>query len=116
MFNHLPWADGLTWLLSLFFIINGAINLAGPPALREGFARWGFPSWWHLVNAAVLFACGILLAFPDLRFFGFALGLLECLAIYAVLIRHGDYRHLPPSIVLLLLMALAFAGLYGPLS
>jgi len=116
MFNDFPWADGLAWLLTLFYIINGAINLAGPPAMREGFARWGFPSWWHLVNAAVLFACGILMAVPQVRLFGFALGALHCLAIFAVLIRHGDYRHLPPPAVLLVVLALTSAGLYGPLS
>ena len=44
------------------------------------------------------------------RSLGFALGALECLAIYATLIRHRQFAHLPPSIVLMVLIALAFWG------
>jgi hypothetical protein len=54
-----------------------------------------------------------LLAFPQTRPFGFLLGLLEFMAIYATLLRHQAFSHLPPSVVLLVVMAIAYWGLYG---
>ncbi|MNL57359.1 hypothetical protein D3C87_1809150 [compost metagenome] len=81
--------------------------------MRDNYQRWGFPEGWHIVNGAVCLAIGVLLLVPSLRPFGFALALLECLAIYATLIWNKDASHLPPSVILLALIALAYWGLYG---
>lgn len=107
------WAEWLTWLLALFFVVNGVINFTGPQAMRDGFRDWGFPPYWHLVNGAILLLTGLLLAYPPTRPLGFLLGLLECIAIYATLIRHRAFSHLPPSVVLLEVMAIAWWGVYG---
>jgi uncharacterized membrane protein HdeD (DUF308 family) len=107
------WPTLLTYVLTAFFLANGVINLMGKQALRDGFARWGFPAWWHLVNGAVLLVAGVLLAYPPTQFLGFALGALECLAVFATLARHRDWAHFPPSVILLVLLALAYWGTYG---
>lgn len=113
MISGFPWAMLLTWLLTTFFLADGVINLIGKQVPRDGFVRWGFPSWWHLVNGAVLFVTGVLLAYPPTQFLGFALGALECLAIYATLVRHREWAHFLPSVVLLALLATAYLGTYG---
>ena len=107
------WAVLLTGFLGLAFVGNGVVNIAGPRAMRDNYRRWGFPEGWHIVNGAVCLAIGVLLLVPSLRPFGFALALLECLAIYATLIWNKDASHLPPSVILLALIVLAYWGLYG---
>jgi hypothetical protein len=107
------WAQWLTWLLAAFFAVNGVINITGPKAMRDSFAEWGFPGYWHIVNGAILLLTGILLVLPQTRPFGFGLGVLECLAIYITLIRHKAFSHLPPSVVMLIVLGVAWWGLYG---
>ncbi|MBI4048396.1 MAG: DoxX family protein [Devosia nanyangense] len=107
------WPVWLTWLLVVFFVGDGIVSAIGPEPMREAFVNWGFPDWWHWVNAAVCLTIGILLAFEVTRPFGFLLGALECFAIYVTLIRAGEFAHLPPSIVLLALITLAYWGNYG---
>lgn len=107
------WALLLTGLLSIFFLGDALVSAIGPKPMRESFVKWGFPGWWHLVNAAVCLAIGVLLLVPALRPFGFVLGALECLAIFATLIRNKEPGHLPPSVFLLGLLCVAYWGLYG---
>lgn len=107
------WALLLTGLLAVAFIANGIVNAIGPKVMRDNYARWGFPNGWHLVNGAVCLIIGVLLLVPGLRPLGFLLGALECLAIYATLIWNKDWSHLVPSVILLVLLGLAYWGLYG---
>lgn len=107
------WALLLTGILSIFFLGDAVVSAIGPKPMRESFIKWGFPGWWHLVNAAVCLAVGIMLLVPALRSFGFALGALECFAIFATLIRNREPGHLPPSVFLLGLLWVAYWGLYG---
>lgn len=107
------WALLLTGLLSIFFLGDALVSAIGPKPMRESFMKWGFPGWWHLVNAAVCLTVGILLLVPGLRPLGFALGALECLAIFVTLIRAKEPGHLPPSVFLLCLLCVAYWGLYG---
>jgi hypothetical protein len=107
------WALLLTGLLSIFFLGDALVSAIGPKPMRESFVKWGFPGWWHLVNAAVCLAVGVMLLVPALRPLGFALGALECFAIFATLIRNKEPGHLPPSVFLLGLLCVAYWGLYG---
>ncbi|KKB80840.1 hypothetical protein VW35_01155 [Devosia soli] len=107
------WALILVGVLSIFFIGDAVVSAIGPKPMRESFVKWGFPGWWHLVNAAVCLAVGLLLLVPTLRPFGLLLGALECLAIFATLIRAREPGHLPPSVFLLGLICVAYWGLYG---
>ena len=113
MFIGYGWAEWLTFGLAAFFIATGFVNFTGPAGMRRGFEEWGFPNWWHYVNGTVLLATGMLLIILPTRLVGFGLGLLECLAIYITLLRHRAYGHLPPSVLLLAALALAYMGLYG---
>jgi len=113
MIFGLTWADWLTVLLVLFFAGNGVANIVGPQPMREGFAHWGYPPYWHLVNGALQLGIAVLLAFPTTRLFGFGLAVLLCIAIYVTLIRHRELAHLPPSVVLLVVLAVTAWGLYG---
>jgi hypothetical protein len=107
------WALLLTGLLGIFFLGDGVVSAIGPKPMRDSFVKWGFPGWWHLVNAAVCLATGVFLLIPALRPLGFALGALECFAIFATLIRNKEPGHLPPSVFLLGLLCAAYWGLYG---
>lgn len=107
------WATWLTWLLAAFFLADGVMSAIGPEPMRLAFANWGFPSWWHLVNAVVCLLVGIMLLFPATRPLGFLLGAAECFAIFAVMIHHREFAHMAPAAVLLLLLTLAYWGSYG---
>lgn len=113
MLVELDWATWLTWLLVAFFLADGVISAIGPAPMRAAFVKWGYPGWWHLVNAAVCLVIALLLVFPQTRQFGLMFGVLECVAVFATLIRHGELTHLPPAIVLLALLVLAYWGNYG---
>ena len=86
-------------------------NLAGLEGVREGFRRWGFPPWFHLLNGTVNLVTGVALIWPPTRGLGLRLSVLICLAIWITLIRHRDLRHLPPSVLLFALTLLAAWGL-----
>ncbi|MBJ3785831.1 DoxX family protein [Devosia sediminis] len=108
------WAIALTATLGVFFLADGFVSLIGPKPMRVAFVRWGYPRWWHLVNAAVCLTIGVLLFIPPLRPIALILAALECLAIFATMIRNRQPAHLPPSVILLALVALAAWGLYAP--
>ena len=107
------WAQVLVGILGVFFLGDGVVSAIGPKPMRESFVKWGFPAWWHLVNAAVCLTTGVLLLIPGLQPFGLILGALECFAIFATLIRNNEAAHLPPSVILLALILVAYWGLYG---
>jgi len=107
------WAILLTGFLGIAFVANGVLNAIGLAEMRKNYARWGFPNGWHLVNGAVCLTIGILLLVPALRPFGFILATLECIAIYATIIWNRDLGHIVPSVVLLIMLGLAYWGLYG---
>jgi hypothetical protein len=107
------WPFLLTCLLGLAFIVNGVANAIGPREMRENFTRWGFPRGWHLVNAAVCLTTGVLLLVPPAVPIGFVLAALECLAIYLTLVINREFKHLPPSMILLAILGMAFFGTYG---
>lgn len=113
MIFGVAWAVWLTWLVALLFFVNGVANLFNPKPFRESFERWNFPPWFHLFNGAVQIVTGVLLAMPATRGFGFALGLLVCLAVYATLIRVRELSHAGPVTVLTGLTLLAAWGLWG---
>lgn len=94
------WAVWLAWLLAAFFAVSGILNIAGFRPMRDALLGWGYPPWFHLANGAFDFLTAATIAWYPTRPLGLLLGALLCLVIWAMLLRHRDYRHLPPSIVL----------------
>jgi hypothetical protein len=104
MIFGIDWTMWLTWLLAAFFIVNGVVNWFGPKPMLDGYARWGFPGWFHRFNGTVQLGAGVLLLFPVTFHAGIALGLAVCLGIFATLIRHKEFSHLPPGVILFALL------------
>jgi hypothetical protein len=104
-------ASVLNYLLVAFFLLGAAINVAAPPTVRDEFARWGFPSWFHLVVSALELAAAVLLALPAYRKFGVAIGGMAMLGAAAVVLYHGEFAHtLAPGAVLVVLVAFIWTG------
>lgn len=97
----------LAWLLAAFFTFGGVLNLALPEPIRNDYARWGYPDWFHYVTAALEFLVAAALLFPNTRIFGAALGSAVMAAAVGTTLFHREYKHaLAPSLALLLTGAL----------
>ena len=103
----------LSWLLTLAFLGAGIVNAAGSAAIRDGFVRWGYPRWWHLVTAGLEVLAAALIAVPAARVAGLMLGAAICVAAVATVVRCKDYGHVAPAVVLAALSALDLALLVG---
>lgn len=89
------------------FLIGAAVNTSGHRKIRASFVKLGFPSWWCWVTGALEFAVAALLIVSGTRMIGVALGACIMLAAIVAVIRAGNYRELPPSVLFLALLALA---------
>lgn len=103
----------LAWLLALAFLGAGVVNAAGPAVIRDGFVRWGYPRWWNLVTGGLEVLAAALIAAPAARIAGLMLGAAICVAAVATVVRHRDYGHVAPGVVLTALSALDLALLMG---
>ncbi|OCX66354.1 hypothetical protein BFP70_05670 [Thioclava sp. SK-1] len=97
----------LALLLAAFFLIGAAGNAIGPGPVRADYARWGFPSWFRHVTAALELATALLLVLIEQRLFGIALGGAVMAGALLTLIQHQEFRHaIAPAVVIALLLAL----------
>jgi uncharacterized membrane protein YoaK (UPF0700 family) len=103
----------LAWLLALAFLGAGVVNAAGSAAIKDDFVRWGYPRWWNLITGGLEVLVAALIALPAARVVGLALGAVICVAAVATVVRHRDYGHVPPSVVLTALSAFELALLVG---
>ena len=103
----------LAWLLALAFAGAGVVNVAGSAATKASFVRWGYPSWWNLVTGGLELLAAALIAIPAVRVAGLGLGGAICVAAVATVVRHKDYGHVAPALVLTALSALNLALLAG---
>jgi uncharacterized membrane protein YphA (DoxX/SURF4 family) len=96
----------LAWLLTLFFVVGGVVNLVAPPAIAQQYRKWGYPDWFHAITGGLEIIAAILLAIMPTRVLGAALGGVVMLAAVITVIINGEHkRALLPAIVLLLLAA-----------
>jgi len=95
------------WLLVAAFFGAGLFNAIGTRATREGFVRWGYPSWWHGVTGGLEILSAILIALPSGRAAGLVLGAIVIAAAVLTVLRNRDYQHLAPLGVFVALLALA---------
>jgi phosphatidylglycerophosphate synthase len=96
-----------TWLLVAAFFGAGVFNAAGARATREGFVRWGYPSWWCRVTGGLEILSAVLIALPPLRVVGLGLGAIVIVAAALTVLRHREYVHLAPLGAFLALIAVA---------
>jgi uncharacterized membrane protein HdeD (DUF308 family) len=111
MISSHDWATWLTYLLAAFFCINGVVNVIGPKVMRDSFAAWGYPSWFHITNGVIQLTAGVLLLSDATRVVGLALGVLVCIGVFATLIRFRQFAHLPPGVILCALLLIDLWGL-----
>lgn len=98
------------WILVAFFALGAVINFVAPKFLRENYARWGYPAWFHRVTAAFELVTAFLLVFPATRLPGAILGAVVMLAAATTTLRHREYTHSLAPLTALLLTSLT-AGL-----
>jgi hypothetical protein len=91
--RDLPWRSIFAWLLAGFFVVGGLTNLFAPASIREDFARWGFPGWFHYLTAACELSSAALIAFRPTRIAGTALASAIMVSAATTLILHGEYLH-----------------------
>lgn len=104
----------LVWIAAAFFLFGGLSNLIGPPGIRASYRRWGYPSWFRFVTAALEFMVAAMLLMPDYRVAGAILGTAIMLAATATLLRNREYGHaIAPPIVILLIAACAMLATSG---
>ena len=95
------------WLLVAAFAGAGLFNAIGTRSTREGFVRWGYPSWWHRVTGGLEILSAILIALPLGRAAGLGLGAIIIVVASLTVLRHREYLHLAPLGMFLALIALA---------
>jgi hypothetical protein len=92
------------WLLMAFFTLGGVINLFSLKDNAAEYARWGYPSWFHIVTGLLELATVVLLALTTTRLYGAGLGACVMLAaIGTLLLNHEAPRVVAPAVVLLVL-------------
>ncbi|MBR0653138.1 DoxX family protein [Roseomonas terrae] len=96
----------LNGLLAVFFLVGGTLNLFPPDAIRQDYARWGYPAWFHLVTGTLELLASGLIAMPRTRELGRAIAAVVMLGALTTLLVFADYGHaMAPAIVLAALLA-----------
>ena len=111
MILNYAWAVWLAWILAAFFLVNAVLSLVGFKPIKDGLRAWGFPAWFHVFNGLLQAVIGLMIAWYPTRPFGLLLALLLCVAIWITLARHRAWSHVPPSIILFLVVLLDAWGL-----
>jgi hypothetical protein len=91
------------WLLVIFFVVGGCINMAAPKPIAAQYATWGFPNWFHFVTGGLELATAILLTMSLTRIAGAVLGSAIMLAAATTVTLNRMYRHaiLPATVAIL---------------
>lgn len=93
----------LAWALAVLFAAGAALNWIAPLAIRQSYARWRYPDWFHYVTAMLELAAAVLLAVASTRSLGVALAALIMAAATLTLLRHREFGHaVLPALVLAL--------------
>jgi uncharacterized membrane protein YphA (DoxX/SURF4 family) len=100
---------GLPIALGLVMVGHGGVTCAGPPFVRENFARWGYPDGFHLVTGGLEVAVGLLLLIPVTSRAGAIGSAILVLVAVAMQIRSGDWGNLRLAAVLMAASVAAIA-------
>lgn len=94
-------AHGLAWLLAAYFAFGAYNNGFPTPQTVASYERWGYPPFFYYVTAALELSAAILIAVPQYRIAGAALGALLMLAAIGTLVVHGACSHTRPPLLIL---------------
>ena len=100
---------GFPIALGAVMIGHGGVTCAGPPLVRENFARWGYPAGFYLVTGVLEVVVGLLLLIPMTSRAGAIGSALLVLAAVAMQFRSGDWGNLPLAAVLMTASVAAIA-------
>jgi hypothetical protein len=101
------WQTLLCGILCAFFLLGSVVNFRAPKPIAELYLKWGYPSWFHFVTAALELTTAVCLAFAGTRLVGVVLGCLIMAAAVITVVAHRDYpRAVLPTVVFLLVALL----------
>lgn len=101
----------IAYLLSVFYVFGAYSNAFPSDAIAANYARWGYPSWFHIITAGLELAVAALLIPAATRFWGAVLGTLVMTAALATLVINGLAAHgLPALVVFVASAAVAVAS------
>jgi len=103
---HIPTSSIFAWLLAVAFTGAGIANAVGGETIQSQFQRWGYPAWWNFMTAAVELLDAVLIVRPETRILGLALGAVIMFAATATVIWRREYKHLPPCLAFVTLIAI----------
>lgn len=95
------WVRWLVYLLAAMSFGGAIVNMRPPKPLAEDYVKWGYPSWWHYVTAAVSLVSGAMLLYPPTCGAGALLLAGLAVAAIATLVRHGQITKALPAFFLL---------------
>ena len=99
-------------LLAALFGVIGGVQLAGPRFLRDAYARWEYSQGLRIVTGLLDIAAAVMLADPDMRGWGIALGAVLIFGSVVTLLNHRHYAAAGAAI--LMMAALVPAALAVP--
>ena len=88
-------------LAAVFWVI-GFIHLLGPRFLRDAFEEWNYGTPVRVVTGALEITAALMLADPELRGWGIALGALVMAGAVITLLSHEQYLCAVPTMALML--------------
>jgi hypothetical protein len=91
----------VAWSVATIFAIAALVNLSGPRALRDAYARWGYPRRFHLITGTLESIAAAFLAVPETRIWGVAVAGIVLFVAVVTLLNHRQYLYAVPGIVLL---------------
>jgi hypothetical protein len=100
--------------LAALFAVIGVVQLLGPRFLRDAYARWEYSQSLRIVTGILDIATAALLADPDLRGWGIALGGVLTFGSVVTLLNHRHYAAAGAAI--LMMVAFVPAALAVPRS
>ena len=106
---QIPVASAMAWLLAFAFAGAGLFNAIGGASVKAEFIRWGYPAWWNFATAAFEVVGAALIAVPETRIWGLALGAMVLSAAIATVTSRREYMHLPPAVALAALIGIELA-------
>jgi hypothetical protein len=103
-----------TLSLAVLFGLIGAVQLAGPPFLRNAYRHWDYPQRVRVVTGLLDFAASMMLILPSVRGWGIALAAILIFGAVVTLLNHRQYAW--AAAVIVMMPALVPAALAVPRS